>query len=64
MLWQRNQLIAQPFRFNIMGLQYDQLLKIRMHLRLSFSTLAAGTITLQRKTRSLAPHRSLVKYAP
>src|SRR5258705_891909 len=32
MLRQRNDLIAQPFGFNVMGLQHDQLLKIRMHL--------------------------------
>ena len=36
MLRQRDHLIAQPFRFNIMRLQRNQLLKIRMHLRSLF----------------------------
>jgi hypothetical protein len=36
MLRQRNYLITQPFGFNVMGLQHNQPLKIRMHSGPSF----------------------------
>jgi hypothetical protein len=71
MLRQRNHLVARTLGFDIMGLQHNQFLQIRMHLAslpsaTDFRHTAKTTAENSKSStaRLLAPSKPPVKYAP